>query len=190
MPWTLPTLLTWLRMLAIPVLVGLYLLPGDALSGPTRNLLGTVVFVAAAITDWLDGWLARRLGQVSAFGAFLDPVADKLLVCTVLVVLLALQRVEAWVAVIIVGREITISSLREWMASAGAHQSVAVSSRGKLKTAAQLFALPLLLYHQPLWGVVPVQQLGAALLYLAAALTLWSMIYYLRQAWPHLRDAR
>jgi cardiolipin synthase len=190
MPCTLPTLLTWLRVLAIPLLVGIYLWPGDALAQNTRNLLGTTVFVAAAVTDWLDGWLARRLGQVSAFGAFLDPVADKLLVCTVLVVLLALQRIDALVAVIIVGREIAISSLREWMASMGAHHSVAVHGLGKLKTASQLVALPLLLYHQSLWGVVSAQHLGGVLIYLAAALTLWSMGYYVKQAWPHLRDAR
>jgi CDP-diacylglycerol--glycerol-3-phosphate 3-phosphatidyltransferase len=188
MPLTIPTLLTWLRMLAIPVLVVIYLLPVEGISLPLRNVVGTVVFVAAAITDWLDGWLARRLGQVSAFGAFLDPVADKLLVCTALVLLLALQRMDPLVAVIIVGREITISSLREWMALMGTPRSVAVSSLGKLKTVSQLLAIPLLLYHQPLWGVVPVQQIGTVLMYLAAALTLWSMVYYLKQAWPHLRD--
>ena len=189
MRWNLPTLLTWLRMLAIPLLVAIYLLPGDPSSMPTRNLLGTVVFVAAAVTDWVDGWLARRLGQVSAFGAFLDPVADKLLVCTALVLLLQLQRVDALVAVVIIGREITISALREWMAGMGARASVAVHSMGKLKTVAQLVAIPMLLYHQPLFGVVPVHEIGTWLVYGAALLTLWSMLYYLRQAWPHLRDS-
>ena len=189
MRWNLPTLLTWLRMLAIPCLVATYLLPlGDA-SMPTRNLVATIIFVAAAITDWIDGWLARRLGQESAFGAFLDPVADKLLVCAALVVLLDLQRVDALVAVVIVGREIAISALREWMASMGARASVAVHSIGKLKTVAQLVAIPMLLYHEPLFGVLPVQQIGTWLAYVAALLTLWSMFYYLRQAWPHLRDS-
>lgn len=189
MRWNLPTLLTWLRMLAIPLLVAIYLVPAQPGDMPLRNLLGTIVFVAAAITDWFDGWLARRLGQVSAFGAFLDPVADKLLVCAALVLLLQLQRVDALVAVIIIGREIAISALREWMAGVGARASVAVHSIGKFKTVAQLVAIPMLLYHQPLFGVVPVQAIGTWLAYLAALLTLWSMFYYLRQAWPHLRDS-
>jgi cardiolipin synthase (CMP-forming) len=189
MRWNLPILLTWLRMLAIPLLVAIYLLPPDTAGMPTRNLLGTILFVAAAITDWVDGWLARRLGQVSAFGAFLDPVADKLLVCAALVLLLEMQRVDALVAVVIIGREIAISALREWMAGMGARTSVAVHSIGKLKTVAQLVAIPLLLYHQPLFGVIPVQRIGTWLIYVAALLTLWSMFYYLRQAWPLLRDA-
>ena len=189
MRWNLPILLTWLRMLAIPLLVAVYLLPGDVAQMPLRNLLGTIVFVAAAVTDWVDGWLARRLGQTTAFGAFLDPVADKLLVCAALVLLLDLQRVGALVAVIIVGREIAISALREWMAGVGARASVAVHSVGKLKTVAQLVAIPMLLYHQPLFGVVPVREIGTGLIWIAALLTLLSMFYYLRQAWPHLRDA-
>ncbi|HYF59480.1 MAG TPA: CDP-diacylglycerol--glycerol-3-phosphate 3-phosphatidyltransferase [Burkholderiaceae bacterium] len=189
MRWNVPILLTWLRMLAIPLLVAVYLLPFEGLGESARNLIGTVVFVAAAVTDWFDGWLARRLGQVSAFGAFLDPVADKLLVCAALVLLLDLQRVDALVAVVIVGREIAISALREWMAGTGARSNVAVHSLGKLKTIAQLVAIPMLLYHQPLFGVVPVQRIGTWLIYVAALLTLWSMVYYLRQAWPHLRDS-
>ncbi len=189
MRWNLPILLTWLRMLAIPLLVAVYLVPAETASMPMRNLLGTVVFVAAAVTDWFDGWLARRLGQTTAFGAFLDPVADKLLVCAALVLLLELQRVDALVAIIIVGREIAISALREWMAGMGARKSVAVHSLGKLKTVAQLVAIPMLLYHQPLFGVVPVQRIGTWLIWVAALLTLWSMFYYLRQAWPLLRDS-
>ncbi|MCA3179763.1 MAG: CDP-diacylglycerol--glycerol-3-phosphate 3-phosphatidyltransferase [Burkholderiaceae bacterium] len=189
MRWNLPILLTWLRMLAIPLLVAVYLLPAETASMPMRNLLGTVVFVAAAVTDWFDGWLARRLGQTTSFGAFLDPVADKLLVCAALVLLLELQRVDALVAIIIIGREIAISALREWMAGMGARKSVAVHSLGKLKTVAQLVAIPMLLYHQPLFGVVPVQRIGTWLIWVAALLTLWSMFYYLRQAWPLLRDA-
>jgi len=189
MRWNLPTLLTWLRMLAIPLLVAVYLIPTEAASMASRNLIGTVVFVAAAVTDWVDGWLARRLGQVSSFGAFLDPVADKLLVCAALVLLLAMQRVDPLVAVVIIGREIAISSLREWMAGVGARASVAVHSLGKLKTISQLVAIPMLLYHQPLFGVIPVQRIGTWLIYVAAVLTLWSMAYYLRQAWPHMRDS-
>jgi len=189
MRWNVPILLTWLRMLAIPLLVAVYLWPFESLAMSARNLVGTVVFVAAAVTDWVDGWLARRLGQVSAFGAFLDPVADKLLVCAALVLLLDLQRVDALVAVVIVGREIAISALREWMATSGARASVAVSAIGKAKTIAQLVAIPMLLYHQPLFGVIPVQRIGTWLIYAAALLTLWSMFYYLRQAWPHLRDS-
>ncbi len=189
MRWNLPILLTWLRMLAIPLLVAVYLVPAETASMPMRNLLGTVVFVAAAVTDWFDGWLARRLGQTTSFGAFLDPVADKLLVCAALVLLLELQRVDALVAIIIIGREIAISALREWMAGMGARKSVAVHSLGKLKTVAQLVAIPMLLYHQPLFGVVPVQRIGTWLIWVAALLTLWSMFYYLRQAWPLLRDA-
>jgi len=189
MRWNLPTLLTWLRMLAIPLLMAVYLLPVEGLTMSTRNLIGTSVFVIAAVTDGIDGWLARRWGQESAFGAFLDPVADKLLVCAALVLLLELNRVGTLVAVIIIGREITISALREWMASAGARASVAVHSLGKLKTIAQLVAIPMLLFNEPLLGVVPVDRIGAWLIVLAAGLTLWSMAYYLRQAWPHLRQS-
>jgi CDP-diacylglycerol--glycerol-3-phosphate 3-phosphatidyltransferase len=189
MRWNVPTLLTWLRMLAIPLLVAVYLLPFQDASLPTRNLIATVLFVAAAVTDWFDGWLARKLGQTSAFGAFLDPVADKLLVCAALVLLLEMQRVDALVAVIIIGREIAISALREWMAGMGARASVAVHSIGKLKTVAQLVAIPMLLYHQPLFGTIPVQRIGTWLIYVAALLTLWSMFYYLRQAWPHMRGS-
>jgi cardiolipin synthase (CMP-forming) len=189
MRWNLPIALTWMRMLAIPLLVALYLMPADGMSMPTRNLLATVLFVAAAVTDWFDGWLARRMGQTSSFGAFLDPVADKLLVCAALVLLLELQRVGALVAVIIIGREIAISALREWMAETGARASVAVNSIGKFKTTAQMVAIPMLLYHDPLLGVIPVQRIGTWLIYVAAVLTLWSMFYYLKRAWPHLRDA-
>ena len=189
MRWNLPNVLTWLRILAIPLLVAVYLVPFEGIGMATRNQVATAVFVAAAVTDWVDGWLARRLGQTSAFGAFLDPVADKLLVCTALVLLLQMQRVAAVVAVVIIGREIAISALREWMAGTGARASVAVHSIGKLKTIAQLVAIPMLLYHQPLFGVVPVHEIGTWLVYGAALLTLWSMLYYLRQAWPHLRDS-
>ena len=186
MPMNLPNLLTWLRMLAIPLLVGVFYLP---LQTEARNAIATVIFVAAAITDWIDGWLARRLAQTSAFGAFLDPVADKLLVCAALVMLVELNRVDALIAVIIIGREITISALREWMAQVGARSSVAVHSIGKFKTIAQLVAIPMLLFHAPLFGFIDCALLGRWLLVVAAILTVWSMFYYLRRAWPYLRDA-
>ncbi len=182
----LPNLLTWLRMLAIPLLVAVFYLP---IAPGTRNLLATVLFVAAAVTDWVDGWLARRLGQTSAFGAFLDPVADKLLVCAALVMLVELNRVDALIAVIIIGREITISALREWMAQIGARASVAVHSIGKFKTIAQLVAIPMLLFDAPLFGLLDCRLVGRWLIIVAAILTVWSMFYYLKRAWPYLRDA-
>lgn len=180
--WTLPTLLTWARIVAIPLIVGIYYLPVDMAQ---RNLMATVLFIVVALTDWLDGWLARRLNQTSSFGAFLDPVADKFLVCAALLVLLQLDRVNALVALVIIGREIAISALREWMAQIGAHKSVAVSMIGKIKTVAQMSAIPLLLYHKPIGGI-DIHLLGTWLIYVAAVLTLWSMGYYMRMAWPYL----
>ena len=186
MPVNLPNFLTWLRMLAIPMLVGIFYLP---IAPTTMNVAATALFVAAAITDWIDGWLARKLGQTSAFGAFLDPVADKLLVCAALVMLVELNRVHALIAVIIIGREITISALREWMAQIGAPGSVAVHSIGKFKTIAQLVAIPMLLFNERLFGLIDCRMLGRWLIVVAAILTVWSMLYYLRRAWPYLRDA-
>ena len=182
----LPNFLTWLRVLAIPLLVALFYLPLDA---ATVNIAATSLFVAAAITDWVDGYLARKLGQTSAFGAFLDPVADKLLVSAALIMLVELQRVDALVALIIIGREITISALREWMAQIGARASVAVHSIGKLKTVSQLIAIPMLLFDAKLFGLIDCRIVGTWLVYAAAVLTVWSMLYYLRRAWPYLRDA-
>ena len=182
----LPTFLTWLRVLAIPLLVALFYVPLDPV---TVNQTATALFVAAAVTDWVDGYLARRLGQTSAFGAFLDPVADKLLVTAALIMLVQLGRVEALVAMIIIGREITISALREWMAQIGARASVAVHSIGKFKTVAQLVAIPMLLFDAPLFGLLDCRVAGTWLAYVAAVLTVWSMLYYLRRAWPYLRDA-
>jgi cardiolipin synthase len=150
-----------------------------------RDLAATLIFVVAAVTDWLDGYLARRWRQTSAFGAFLDPVADKLMVAAALIVLVQLGRLDAILAMIIIGREITISALREWMARIGAHKSVAVSMIGKIKTTAQMIAIPMLLYFSPLRGI-DVFQVGTWLIYVAAVLTLWSMGYYMRMAWPHL----
>lgn len=185
MPFNLPIFLTWLRIVAIPLLVGVYFLPPGLLSLQEQNLIATGIFIAAALTDWADGYLARKLNQTSAFGAFLDPVADKLIVATALIMLVQLDRTNAIVASVIIGREITISALREWMAKIGASRSVAVSLLGKVKTIAQMSAIPLLLYHAPLGGI-DTQQLGAWLVWVAAALTLWSMGYYLRMAWPEI----
>ena len=182
--FTLPTLLTWARIVAIPLIVGIYYLP---LANETRNLVATVMFVLFALTDWLDGYLARKLDQTSAFGAFLDPVADKFLVCASLLVLLQLDRVNALVALIIIGREIAISALREWMAQIGASRSVAVHMLGKLKTTAQMVAIPFLLYDGALFGLVDTRIWGSALMYIAAVLTVWSMAYYLRRAIPEIR---
>ena len=190
MPLNLPNLLTWLRILMIPAVIGVYYVPDTWMSAGEKNLLATVLFVGAAVTDWLDGYLARKLNQTSAFGAFLDPVADKLIVCTALVVLVHLDRVDALVAAIIIGREITISALREWMAQVGASASVAVHSIGKLKTIAQLVAIPMLLFHGSLFGLLDTRFVGTWLLYLAAVLTVWSMAYYLQRAWPYLQGSR
>ena len=176
---TLPTLLTWTRIVAIPLIIGVYYLPIDAAS---RNLAATVMFVACALTDWLDGWLARKLHKTSAFGAFLDPVADKLLVCAALLILVQLDRVSALIALVIIGREIAISALREWMAQLGQSKSVAVSMLGKVKTVSQLVAIPFLLYDGVLFGVINCRVAGRWMLWLAAALTVWSMFYYLKAA--------
>src|SRR5262245_49398101 len=169
----------------IPVVIGVFYLPATWLTSWERNLIATVVFAAAAITDWLDGYLARRLNQTSAFGAFLDPVADKLMVAAALIVLLQLHRVDAIVAVIIIGREIAISALREWMANLGKGKGVAVNLLGKIKTVSPLVAIPLLLYHDRIGAWFDPQLLGTWLIYLAAVLTVISMLYYLKLAAPH-----
>src|SRR5688500_8860722 len=167
MPLNLPNLLTWLRIVLIPLFVGIFYFEKSWVSVPNQNLVATVIFTAAAITDWLDGWLARKLNQTSAFGAFLDPVADKVMVAAALIILVQLSRVDAIVALIIIGREITISALREWMAQIGQAKSVAVSALGKIKTASQMIAIPMLLYHDPLGGFDP-QRSGTWLIYVAA----------------------
>jgi CDP-diacylglycerol--glycerol-3-phosphate 3-phosphatidyltransferase/cardiolipin synthase len=184
MIFNLPNSLTWARIILIPLVIGIYYLP---LPLHEQNFIATVAFIVAAVTDWLDGWVARKLGLTSAFGAFLDPVADKLMVAAALVILVQLDRTDAIVAIIIVGREITISALREWMAHLGAAKSVAVSFIGKLKTTAQMVAIPMLLYYDPLLGL-PIAGMGEALIWLAAALTLWSMGYYLGKAWPEIKN--
>ncbi len=181
---TIPTVLTWARIAAIPLLVGVFYLP---LSAEHRNAIAATLFVLFALTDWLDGYLARKLNQTSAFGAFLDPVADKILICASLLVLLELDRVGSVIALIIIGREIAISALREWMATIGASRSVAVSMLGKLKTVAQMVAIPFLLYDGVLFGLLPTRPWGTALMAVAAVLTVWSMVYYLRKAIPEIR---
>ncbi len=185
MPFNLPIFLTWLRIVAIPLLVVLYYLPSGWMSVEERDLFATLLFMAAGFTDWLDGYLARKLNQTSSFGAFLDPVADKLIVAAALIILVELDRTNAVVATIIIGREITISALREWMAKIGASKNVAVSMLGKVKTMAQMLAITLLLYREPILGWNSMQ-VGNLLIWIAALLTLWSMGYYLHKAWPEI----
>ncbi|WP_035384854.1 CDP-diacylglycerol--glycerol-3-phosphate 3-phosphatidyltransferase [Ferriphaselus sp. R-1] len=185
MPTNIPNLLTWFRIWMIPVFVCLLYLPDTLLDVHQKHLFSTLIFALAAVTDWLDGYLARSLNQTSAFGAFLDPVADKLMVAAALIVLAELGQVAAFIAFIIIGREITISALREWMAQIGASKSVAVSMIGKVKTAFQMLAILLLLYQEPVMGV-SAHQVGTWLIYLAAVLTLWSMVYYLMLAMPQI----
>ena len=180
-----PNLVTLSRIVLIPLIIGLFYVPDSWMSLHEKNVASTWVFILAAATDWLDGYLARRLNQMSAFGEFLDPVADKLIVAGALVVLLQLERVDALVALIIIGREIAISALREWMAKVGQARSVAVAFVGKLKTTFQLIAIPLLLYHDPLFALVDCQWLGTILINVAAVLTVVSMLYYMRKALPH-----
>ncbi len=178
-----PNVITLSRIVLIPLIIGIYYL-NEWLSPQTQNLAATIIFIVAAVTDWLDGYLARRLNQMSAFGAFLDPVADKLIVAGALVILLHLKRVDMLVALIIIGREIAISALREWMAKVGKAGSVAVAYIGKLKTGFQMVAIPLLLYHEEFLGLDS-QWWGTLLINVAAVLTVISMLYYMRKALPH-----
>ncbi|MFO1350426.1 MAG: CDP-diacylglycerol--glycerol-3-phosphate 3-phosphatidyltransferase [Gammaproteobacteria bacterium] len=183
MLFNLPIALTLLRIVLIPVFVMVFYLPVS-----WANTLCATLFSIAAATDWLDGFLARRWRQTSSFGAFLDPVADKLMVVAALVLLVQIMSTP-WIAiaaVIIIGREITVSALREWMAQIGGRNAVAVSMMGKLKTTSQMIALILLLYRHPL-GSFPTLQAGMALLFIAAGLTLWSMMLYLLAAWPIIK---
>jgi len=182
--FTIPTILTWTRIVAIPLIVGVFYL---GMAHPLQNLIATVMFVVFALTDWLDGYLARKLNQTSSFGAFLDPVADKFLVCASLLVLVHLQRADVFVALIIIGREIAISALREWMAQIGASKSVAVHMLGKLKTTAQMVAIPFLLFDGVLFGLIDTGVWGTWLIWISAVLTIWSMVYYLQKAIPEIR---
>ncbi len=182
--FTIPTILTWTRIVAIPLIIGVfYVWPDRTVS----NLIATVMFVVFALTDWLDGYLARKLNQTSSFGAFLDPVADKFLVCASLLVLVHLNRAGVFVALIIIGREIAISALREWMAQIGASKSVAVHMLGKVKTTVQMVAIPFLLYDGRLFGFIDTGVWGTWLIWIAAILTVWSMVYYLQKALPEIR---
>ncbi len=184
---TIPTIMTWARIAAIPFIVGVFYLPDAFLSVAEKNLAATVMFVLFAATDWLDGYLARKLNQTSSFGAFLDPVADKFLVCACVLVLVHLQRADVFVALIIIGREIAISALREWMAQIGASKSVAVHMIGKIKTVVQMLAIPFLLFDGLLFGLINTHAWGVALIWGAAVLTVWSMVYYLQKALPEIR---
>jgi cardiolipin synthase len=196
MPFNIPILLTWLRVALIPLVVGVFYLPDPWLSPFAKGLAATVVFVVAAVTDWFDGFLARRWNETSAFGAFLDPVADKLMVAGALLVLVEFRDEPAVffkgditiLSFVIIGREIAISALREWMAQIGASKSVAVSSLGKIKTTAQMVAIPMLLFNEPLFGMIDTHFWGVLLLCVAAVLTVWSMFYYLQKAWPLIKE--
>ena len=178
----LPNILTWLRIGMIPLFIAVFYLPY-----PWAYPLSALIFALAGVTDFADGYLARKLKQESRFGAFLDPVADKFLVCASLLVLVHLQRADVFVALIIIGREIAISALREWMAQIGASRSVAVSMIGKLKTVAQMVAIPFLLFDSALFGVIDTRLWGTGLIYIACVLTIWSMVYYMRKAMPEIR---
>jgi CDP-diacylglycerol--glycerol-3-phosphate 3-phosphatidyltransferase/cardiolipin synthase len=191
--WNIPNILTVLRIVLIPVFVGIFYLPHNIFTLDTEpthtiNLIAATIFALASFTDWLDGYLARKYNQTSSFGAFLDPVADKLMVTAALIVLVEFDRVGAIVSLIIIGREIAISALREWMASIGKGSNVAVAMIGKVKTAAQMIAILLLLYYDPI-GLFNTAVIGTWLIYLAAILTLVSMAYYLKAAWPIIRDS-
>src|SRR5215471_10613929 len=186
MAFNFPIALTWLRIILIPVFVGVYYLPASLLSMSAKNWLAMSIFALAAITDWADGYLARKWGQTSEFGAFLDPVADKLMVVAALIVLVWLDRADVWLAMIIIGREIAISALREWMAQLGQAKSVAVAFIGKVKTVAQMTAIIALLLYENVIPGVSTPLLGRVALWVAAILTLWSMFHYLRLAAPHI----
>jgi CDP-diacylglycerol--glycerol-3-phosphate 3-phosphatidyltransferase/cardiolipin synthase len=186
MNWNIPNILTWFRIVMIPLFVGVFYLPDSQMSPALRDTTATLIFMLAAVTDWFDGYLARKWNQTSAFGAFLDPVADKLMVTAALLVLLEFDRVGAVVALIIIGREIAISALREWMAGLGQGKGVAVAMIGKIKTAAQMAAIPFLLYYRPIGGI-DAKLVGTLLIVVAAILTLLSMAYYLKAAWPQMR---
>lgn len=187
MLFNLPNVLTMLRVAAIPIVLGLFYLPPDQY--PLARQIAFGLYAAACVTDWIDGYLARKWGQMSKFGAFMDPVADKLLVAVSLVMLLESRPggLLALLVAIILSREITVSALREWMAELGARTSVAVGSAGKLKTIFQMVAIGMMLFERPLFGI-PIYEIGFGLLFAAAALTVWSMVLYLRAAWPYMKE--
>jgi len=184
-----PIFLTWMRILAIPLFVGVLYLPEGWISDRTANITSMWIFIAASVTDWLDGYLARRWNQTTSFGAFLDPVADKLMVAAALIVLTYQGLVDPFASLIIIGREITISALREWMAQVGRSKSVAVNILGKVKTVSQLIAIPFLLFNGVLFGWFHTVNVGRWLIWVAAFITLWSMGVYLKAAWQTERSS-
>ncbi len=188
MPWNLPIFLTWMRVLLIPVFTALFYLPGGWIDPQTVNWTAAVIFAAAAVTDWFDGFLARLWKQTSDFGAFLDPVSDKLMVAVALLLLVSLNRTYVIFAMIIIGREITISALREWMAQMGKRGSVAVATIGKLKTTAQMAAILLLLIGLENFHGFDLILIGNILMFIASVLTIWSMFYYLKMAWKEFQN--
>jgi cardiolipin synthase len=185
-----PIFLTWMRILAIPVFVAVLYVPESWVSEHNANVTSMWIFIGAAVTDWLDGWLARRWNQTTSFGAFLDPVADKLMVAAALIVLTEKGLVDPFASLIIIGREITISALREWMAQIGQGKSVAVNILGKVKTVSQLIAIPFLLFNGVLFGWFHTVNVGRWLIWVAAFITLWSMVVYLKAAWQSERTVK
>ena len=183
----IPNMLTMARIAMVPVLVGMIYMPEHMLSKGMAQAVAMAIFVLAALTDWLDGYLARALKQTSKFGAFIDPVADKVMVCASLILLVHMGRLHSVAAMVIIGREITVSALREWMATMGQRNVVQVAMLGKLKTATQMVAIPFLLYDAALFRVIDTRLWGTGLIYIATALTIWSMVYYLRKALPEIR---
>ena len=188
MNMNLPNLLTVLRVAVIPVVLVLFYLPLEH-----SRQIATMLYAAACVTDWIDGYLARKWGQTSKFGAFLDPVADKLLVTVTLIMLLDAEvaegrgRLLAVLVAIIIGREVTISALREWMAELGQRTSVAVGTVGKFKTIFQMVAIGMMLWGIPFYGI-PIYKIGFGILFIAAGLTVWSMLLYLKAAWPYMKE--
>jgi CDP-diacylglycerol--glycerol-3-phosphate 3-phosphatidyltransferase len=181
--FNVPLLLTWLRIVAIPLFVAVLYVPESWVSERTANVTSMWIFIAAGVTDWLDGYLARRWNQTTSFGAFLDPVADKLMVTAALIVLTEKGLVNPFASLIIIGREITISALREWMAQIGQSKSVAVNILGKIKTVSQIIAIPFMLFNGVLFGWFHTVNVGRWLIWVAAIITLLSMVVYLRAAW-------
>ena len=185
LPINVPMILTWARIALIPLIIGVFYVPDTVLSPFMQNVWATIIFVVAALTDAFDGFIARRYNMESAIGAFLDTSADKLMVCAALIVLLDFNRVDMLVALIIIGREITVTALREWMAKVGAAARVKVNWFGKIKAIAQMVAIPMLLFYEDFLGI-SMYWLGTILIYVAAFLTIYSMIVYLRAAGPYL----
>ena len=187
-------ILTWIRIAMIPLIVGVFYVPDEWMSPFMQNVWGTALFILAALTDAFDGYIARNYNMESAIGAFLDTTADKLMVCAALIVLLAFNRVDMLVALIIIGREITVTALREWMAKVGAAARVKVNWFGKIKAIAQMVAIPMLLFWEPFLGIdmawlgtflgIDMAWLGTILIYVAAILTIYSMVVYLSAATP------